>query len=59
LVDQYRIGPGDLESHVERTAWLLGAADALSDTLDAGVSVFGAVREELPSADAEADRRRP
>ena len=59
LVDQYRIGPGDLESHVERTAGLLGAADALSDTLDAGVSVFGAVREELPSADAEADRRRP
>ena len=59
LVDQYRIGPGDLESHVERTAWLLGAADALADTLDAGVSVFGAVREELPSADAEADRRRP
>ncbi len=59
LVDQYRIGPGDLESHVERTAWLLGAADALSDTLDAGVSVFGAVREELPSADAEADRQRP
>ena len=59
LVDQYRIGPGDLESHVERTAWLLGAAAALSDTLDAGVSVFGAVREELPSADAEADRRRP
>ena len=59
LVDQYRIGPGDLESHVERTAWLLGAADALADTLDAGVSVFGAVREELPSADPEADRRRP
>ena len=59
LVDQYRIGPGDLESHVERTAWLLGAADALSDTLDAGASVFGAVREELPSAGAEADRRRP
>ena len=59
LVDQYRIGPGDLESHVERAAWLLGAADALADTLDADVSVFGAVQEELAaSADGTADRRR-
>ena len=59
LVDQYRIGPGDLESHVERTTWLLGAADALADTLDSGVSVFEAVREDLAaSADAGTDRRR-
>ena len=59
LVDRYRIGPGDLESHVERAAWLLGAADALADTLDADVSVFGAVREELAaSTDGAADRRR-
>ncbi len=59
LVDQYRIGPGDLESHVERATWLLGAADALAGTLDAGVSVFEAVRGDLAaSADAEGDRRR-
>jgi len=59
LVDQYRIGPGDLESHVERAAWLLGAADALVDTLDAEVSVFETVREELAaSVDADAERRR-
>ena len=59
LVDQYRIGPGDLESHVERATWLLGAADALAATLDSAVSVFEAVREELAaSADADADRRR-
>jgi helicase len=59
LVDQYRIGPGDLESHIERATWLLGAADALADTLDSGVSVFEMVRGDLAaSADAEADRRR-
>ncbi|GGJ16329.1 DEAD/DEAH box helicase [Halobellus salinus] len=59
LVDQYRIGPGDLESHVERATWLLGAADALADTLNAETSVFEAAREELDaSADADAERRR-
>ncbi|MFC6726803.1 DEAD/DEAH box helicase, partial [Halobium palmae] len=31
LVERYRIGPGDLESRVERVEWLLGAADALAD----------------------------
>ena len=59
LVDRYRIGPGDLESHVERATWLLGAADALVDTLDAEVSVFETVREELAaSVDADTERRR-
>ena len=59
LVDQYRIGPGDLESHIERATWLLGAADALADTLESTVSVFGSTREELAaSVDAEAGRRR-
>jgi helicase len=59
LVEQYRIGPGDLESHLERAAWLLGAADALADTLDSDVSVFASVWEDLAaSTDAEGDRRR-
>ena len=31
LVSEYRIGPGDLESRVERAEWLLGAAAALAD----------------------------
>jgi len=61
LVDRYRIGPGDLESHVERAAWLLGAADALADTLGSEVSVFRRVRTELADqagGDAADDRRR-
>jgi helicase len=37
LVSEYRIGPGDLESRVERAEWLLGAAAALADV--EGVSV--------------------
>ena len=37
LVAEYRIGPGDLESRVERAEWLLGAAAALADV--EGVSV--------------------
>ncbi|MFB6127547.1 MAG: DEAD/DEAH box helicase [Halolamina sp.] len=34
LVERYRVGPGDLESRVERAEWLLGAADALARLLD-------------------------
>ncbi|MFD1571567.1 DEAD/DEAH box helicase [Halorubrum laminariae] len=37
LVEAYRIGPGDLDSRVERAEWLLSAAQALADTI--GVSV--------------------
>jgi helicase len=47
LVEQYRIGPGDLESRVERAAWLLGAAAAVADVLDADGSAFRDVRERL------------
>jgi helicase len=35
LVEQFRIGPGDLESRIERAAWLLGAADTIADAVDA------------------------
>ena len=56
LVDRYRIGPGDIESHVERAAWLLGAADALATTLGSEVSVFGRVRGTLADpSDAGSD----
>ena len=47
LVDRYRIGPGDLESRVERAEWLLGAADALCGALDADVPEFREVRALL------------
>jgi len=60
LVERYRIGPGDIESHVERAAWLLGAADALGTTLGSAVSVFGRVRRELADpSDAAGEPRRP
>ncbi|KTG18804.1 DEAD/DEAH box helicase [Haloferax profundi] len=47
LVDRYRIGPGDLESRVERAEWLLGAADALCAALDTDVPEFREVRALL------------
>jgi len=34
LVERFRIGPGDLESRIERAAWLLGAADAIAGAVD-------------------------
>ncbi len=37
LVEAYRIGPGDLDSRVERAEWLLSAAEALADIV--GLSV--------------------
>ena len=56
LVERYRIGPGDIESHVERAAWLLGAADALAATLGSAVSVFDRIRRELADpSDAAGD----
>ncbi|MFB6102689.1 MAG: DEAD/DEAH box helicase [Haloplanus sp.] len=39
LVEQFRIGPGDLESRIERAEWLLGAADAIADAVDADVTL--------------------
>jgi len=39
LVEQFRIGPGDLESRIERAEWLLGAADAIAGVVDADADV--------------------
>jgi helicase len=47
LVEQYRIGPGDLESRVERAEWLLGAADAVAGVLGADGSAFREIRTRL------------
>ncbi|MFB6177732.1 MAG: DEAD/DEAH box helicase, partial [Halobaculum sp.] len=47
IVADYRIGPGDLESRIERAEWLLGAADALADVLDVTVPEIAAVRGKL------------
>jgi helicase len=45
LTDAYRIGPGDLDSRVERATWLLGAADAVRELV--GADVDPAVFREL------------
>ena len=47
LVEQYRIGPGDLESRVERAAWLLGAAATVSETVGGDGTPFREVRDRL------------
>ncbi|WP_435067057.1 DEAD/DEAH box helicase [Haloplanus sp. C73] len=48
LVERFRIGPGDLESRIERAEWLLGAADAIARVVDAESEVpFRAVRARL------------
>ena len=47
LVERYRIGPGDLDSRVERAEWLLSAADALADTTDLVVPAVGRTRSRL------------
>ncbi|AXG07110.1 DEAD/DEAH box helicase [Haloplanus rubicundus] len=39
LVERFRIGPGDLESRIERAEWLLGAADAIASVVDADAAV--------------------
>jgi len=39
LVERFRIGPGDLESRIERAEWLLGAADAIARVVDADADV--------------------
>ncbi|MFB6252922.1 MAG: DEAD/DEAH box helicase [Halobellus sp.] len=59
LVERYRIGPGDVESHVERAAWLLGAGDALAGTLDAEVSIFESVRQDLGGSRSGSAERHP
>ncbi|MFC6786225.1 DEAD/DEAH box helicase [Halobaculum halobium] len=47
LVDAYRIGPGDLESRIERAEWLLGAADALADVVGVELPAIGSARSKL------------
>lgn len=47
LVDAYRIGPGDLESRVERVEWLLGAADAIADVLEVDGTQIRSTRKGL------------
>ena len=39
LVDRFRIGPGDLESRIERAEWLLGAAAAIAGVVDVTAAV--------------------
>jgi helicase len=39
LVERFRIGPGDLESRIERAEWLLGAADAVAGVVDTDATV--------------------
>ncbi|RYJ15449.1 DEAD/DEAH box helicase, partial [Halogeometricum borinquense] len=47
IVENYRIGPGDLEARLERVEWLLGAADAIADVVNADLPVFREVRDRL------------
>ena len=47
LVERYRLGPGDLDSRVERADWLLGAAEALTDVLEIEFPAISRVRDRL------------
>jgi helicase len=47
LVEAYRIGPGDLESRVERAQWLLGAAAAVADVVGEDGTAFREIRARL------------
>ena len=47
LVDAYRIGPGDLDSRIERAEWLLSAAEALAETVEVSVPVVARARARL------------
>ncbi len=47
LVERYRVGPGDLESRVERATWLLGAADAVAGVIGVDLPAVGETRERL------------
>jgi helicase len=47
VVESYRIGPGDVESRLERAAWLLGAADALADVVDVELPILGRLADEF------------
>jgi helicase len=47
VVERFGVGPGDLESRVERAVWLLGAAEALATNLDLDLPTLRATRECL------------
>ncbi|WP_144920970.1 DEAD/DEAH box helicase [Halorubrum salsamenti] len=47
LVESYRIGPGDLDSRVERAEWLLSAAEALAETIGVRVPAAARARSRL------------
>ena len=47
LVERYRIGPGDLDSRIERAEWLLSAAEALAETIDVRVPAVSRARSRL------------
>ncbi len=47
IVENYRIGPGDLDSRIERAEWLLGAADAVAEVVGADRPEFREVRARL------------
>jgi len=47
LVEAYRIGPGDLDSRIERAEWLLSAAEALAETIDVSVPAVSRARARL------------
>lgn len=47
LVESYRIGPGDLDSRVERAEWLLSAAEALAETIGVRVPAITRARSRL------------
>ncbi|QLG61604.1 DEAD/DEAH box helicase [Halorarum salinum] len=54
LVADYRIGPGDLESRVERTEWLLGAAGAVAAVLGIDLPALESTRASLQPDSTEA-----
>ncbi|RJX43642.1 DEAD/DEAH box helicase [Halonotius aquaticus] len=47
LVERYRLGPGDLDSRIERADWLLSAADAVADVLGVSLPAISRVRTQL------------
>ena len=47
LVERYRLGPGDLDSRIERADWLLSAADAVANVLGVSLPAIDAVRSRL------------
>ncbi|MFB6080833.1 MAG: DEAD/DEAH box helicase [Haloferacaceae archaeon] len=57
LVERHRIGPGDLESRVERAEWLLGAAAALGEVVGVDVPAVRETRDRLARAGGPGEER--